>query len=79
MCRRVESPRHIDQLARAFNAVVDDIFTGRGAPGALEIPIDLQYAEAAEADFPAPRGKGFPPDEAVVGHDERDQNGEGDV
>ena len=43
VCRRVESPRHVDQLGNAFNAVVNDMFTGRGAPGALEIPIDLQY------------------------------------
>jgi acetolactate synthase-1/2/3 large subunit len=45
VCRRVESPRHISQLGPAFNAVVNDIFTGRPQPGALEIPIDLQYAE----------------------------------
>ncbi len=58
VCRRVESPRHISQLASCFQAVINDMFTGRGAPGALEIPIDLQYAETEsqtvaypEADF----------------------------
>ncbi len=50
--RRVESPRHIGQLADAFARVVADMHTGRRAPGALEIPIDLQYAESAKASFP---------------------------
>ncbi len=49
VARRVESPRHIDQLEGAFNTVVQDMFTGRGAPGALEVPIDLQYADAQPA------------------------------
>ncbi len=54
VCRRVESPRHINQLGRAFDAVINDIFTGRGAPGALEIPIDLQYAEADPIEISLP-------------------------
>ena len=37
VCRRVESPRHVNQLAWALNTVVTDIHAGRGAPGALEI------------------------------------------
>lgn len=49
VCRRVESPRHVDAVASAFQNVVDDIFTGRPAPGALEIPIDVQYAAATRA------------------------------
>ncbi|MCZ6644244.1 MAG: thiamine pyrophosphate-binding protein [Gammaproteobacteria bacterium] len=63
VARRVESPRHIDELATAFNAVVGDIHNGRPAPGALEIPIDLQYAEAGSAEFPDPRPSVFAPDE----------------
>ena len=46
VARRVESPRHIGQLDEALNAVVTDMRTGRGAPGAVEVPIDLQYAES---------------------------------
>lgn len=46
VARRVESPRHIGQLDGALNAVVTDMRTGRGAPGAVEVPIDLQYAES---------------------------------
>ncbi|MEM7098074.1 MAG: thiamine pyrophosphate-binding protein [Pseudomonadota bacterium] len=55
VCRRVESPRHISQLGPALQAVITDMFTGRGAPGALEIPIDLQYAESEtfSVAFPA--------------------------
>jgi len=52
VARRVESPRHVSTLRDAFVAVVKDMRSGRPAPGALEIPIDLQYAEAAECDFP---------------------------
>ncbi len=66
VCRRVESPRHIDQLGPAFNAVVDDIFTGRAQPGALEIPIDIQYAEASPFEFVEPRQKPFPPNQALL-------------
>ncbi|TDJ16887.1 MAG: hypothetical protein E2O65_09165, partial [Gammaproteobacteria bacterium] len=53
VARRVESPGHIDQLASSLVAVVQDMHSGRPAPGAIEIPIDLQYAEAAEFAFPA--------------------------
>lgn len=51
--RRVESPRQIEQLGDCFVRVIADMHTGRRAPGALEIPIDLQYAEVGEQDFPA--------------------------
>ena len=62
VCRRVESPRHIDQLGNAFNAVVNDMFTGRGAPGALEIPIDIQYAAASPTEVILPKTELFQPD-----------------
>ena len=55
VARRVESPRHIGQLDGALNAVVTDMRSGRGAPGAVEVPIDLQYAESpAPTPVPAP-------------------------
>ena len=66
VCRRVESPRHVSQLGWALNAVVTDIFAGRGAPGALEIPIDLQYAETVPMDFPAPVSPAHPPNPKVL-------------
>jgi len=62
VCRRVESPRHVERLADAFNQVVDDIFTGRPAPGALEIPIDLQYAQATRPTFVVPGQVRYPGD-----------------
>ncbi|MDZ7670010.1 MAG: thiamine pyrophosphate-binding protein [Gammaproteobacteria bacterium] len=62
VCRRVESPRHVSQLAPALNAVVADIHCGRAAPGAIEIPIDLQYAEAQPVDFAVPAASVHQPD-----------------
>ncbi len=62
VCRRVESPRHVSQLAPALAAVVADIHAGRGAPGALEIPIDLQYAQADPAEFSPPSIPAYAPD-----------------
>ncbi len=65
VCRRVESPRHISQLGAAFSAVLNDMYTGRPAPGALEIPIDLQYAEAQQMSFALPDAQ-FLPDERAL-------------
>ena len=66
VCRRVESPRHINQLGRAFNAVVNDMFTGRGAPGALEIPIDIQYAATQATKVSLPKAEQFQPEEDAL-------------
>ena len=67
VARRVESPRHIDQLGEALIRVVGDMHTGRAAPGALEIPIDLQYAEAPDRTFPPLPETEFEPAEAALG------------
>jgi acetolactate synthase-1/2/3 large subunit len=66
VCRRVESPRHINQLGGAFNAVVNDMFTGRGAPGALEIPIDIQYAATQATKVSLPNAEQFQPEEDAL-------------
>ncbi len=66
VCRRVESPRHISQLGTAFNAVVGDMFTGRGAPGALEIPIDIQYADTDKFEVKIPQGPLFEADDRQI-------------
>ena len=63
VCRRVESPRHVNQLGGAFSAVINDMFTGRGAPGAIEIPIDIQYADAQRLEVSLPSNAAFTPDE----------------
>jgi len=49
--RRAESVRRTEEIAETIVAVARDIHTGRPAPGAVEIPIDLQYARA-EVDIP---------------------------
>lgn len=51
--RRVESVRRTDDIAAAVVRVATDINTGRPQPGAVEIPIDLQYA-TADVDIPSP-------------------------
>ena len=66
VCRRVESPRHISQLAGAFQAVISDMFTGRPQPGAIEIPIDLQYAETESVMVRVPENLGFEADPEVM-------------
>ena len=66
VCRRVESPRHPSQLGPCLQLLVDDLFTGRPAPGALEIPIDLQYAETPEQTFSKPSAELDAPDQKQV-------------
>ena len=66
VCRRVESPRHPSQLGPCLQLLVDDLFTGRPAPGALEIPIDLQYAETPEQTFSKPSAELGAPDQKQV-------------
>jgi len=53
--RRVESPRTVGQIANAFDAVVSDMSVGCPSSGAIEIPIDLQYAEAMKPPPMQPR------------------------
>ncbi|MDE0758456.1 MAG: thiamine pyrophosphate-binding protein [Pseudomonadales bacterium] len=66
VCRRVESPRHVNQLGPCLQTLVTDLFTGRPAPGALEIPIDLQYAEASKMDFSYPQKNQAQPDSSQL-------------
>jgi acetolactate synthase-1/2/3 large subunit len=66
VARRVESPGHIDQLASSLVAVVQDMHSGRPAPGAIEIPIDLQYAEVAEFSWPALTEISYAPSAAAL-------------
>jgi len=43
VCRRVDSVRRTEQIARTLLEVARDVLDGRPQPGAVEIPIDLQY------------------------------------
>ncbi len=62
VCRRVESPRAPAQLGPALMSVLTDMYTGRGAPGALEIPIDIQYAANSPVTVTLPDNAQYAPD-----------------
>lgn len=47
----VASPRSIDEIGSEFARVTQAMRLPRTSPGAIEVPIDLQYAEAREYDF----------------------------
>ena len=51
MTGRTESVRRPEEIGEAVFRVAQDINTGRPRPGAVEIPIDFQYAKA-EIDIP---------------------------
>ena len=46
LCRRAETVRRTEDIARAVITVAEDIRAGRPQPGAVEIPIDQQYRRA---------------------------------
>ena len=49
VCRSVASVRHPSEISAELARVADDIRTGRPQPGAVEIPIDFQYARVGDA------------------------------
>jgi|TARA_Y100000310_G_scaffold107696_1_gene106109 acetolactate synthase-1/2/3 large subunit len=53
--RAVGSPRRSEEIPSLMLQVAADICTGRPQPGAIEIPVDLQYAEM-QAEIPVPSG-----------------------
>jgi acetolactate synthase-1/2/3 large subunit len=55
VCRTVSSARRADDLGAEVVRLARDVLTGRPQPAALEIPIDLQRAPAAEPEPTAPR------------------------
>jgi acetolactate synthase I/II/III large subunit len=46
ICRRAETVRRTEDIARTILATAEDIRSGRPQPGAVEIPVDLQYKRA---------------------------------
>jgi len=44
VARTVASPKYVDDIGPMLGEVIDSICHGRPQPGAMEIPIDLQYA-----------------------------------
>ena len=49
VCRSVATVRHPSEISAEIARAADDIRTGRPQPGAVEIPIDFQYAKVGEA------------------------------
>lgn len=54
VCRRAEHVRFHADIARTVLDVARDILAGRPRPGAVEIPIDLQYAKGGPVDVSVP-------------------------
>lgn len=50
VARKVASPKYVTDLETQLKEVIEDIYSARPQPGAIEIPIDLQYAST---DAPA--------------------------
>ncbi|XOV88948.1 MAG: thiamine pyrophosphate-binding protein [Pseudomonadota bacterium] len=64
--RVTESPRSVEDVSPALQRVMRDILSGRPQPGAIEIPVDLQYAEL---DFEVPaqfESRALVPGEAAI-------------
>src|SRR3984957_14311663 len=62
LCRRVETVRRTEDIGRAVIAAAQDIRAGRPQPGAVEIPVGLQYRRA-DVEIPDVRtGAGYTPD-----------------
>jgi acetolactate synthase-1/2/3 large subunit len=66
VARVVESPREARDIAPLLAHVVAEMSRGRGQPGAIEIPIDLQYADVGDQQFVVPAAKTNAPDPAAV-------------
>ena len=51
VARMVASPKYVGDVGADLTAVISDINSGRPQPGAIEIPIDLQYASTEFVPF----------------------------
>ena len=68
VARAVASPRYIHEIGPMLKTVIDSIHTGRPQPGAMEVPIDLQYAESSEAPPTLSMPKAMAPDPDTLAH-----------
>ena len=67
VCRSVASVRHPSDISAEIARVADDIRTGRPQPGAVEIPIDFQYARVGEGPMTgSPEVPRLRPDAALL-------------
>lgn len=49
VCRRAETVRFREEIPEVLRFVATDVLTGRPQPGAIEIPVDLQYGKGSPA------------------------------
>ena len=66
VCRAVASVRYTEDISTDIAGVVDDIRRGRPQPGAVEIPIDLQYRTAEVQIVGSPDAERLSPDENLL-------------
>lgn len=66
VCRRVASVRRTEDIPAILAEVATDMLTGRRAPGAIEIPIDLQYREVLLARPSPLKIRPVGPDQAAI-------------
>ena len=66
VCRAVASVRYTEDISKDIVGVVDDIRRGRPQPGAVEIPIDLQYRTAEVQIVGSPDVERLSPDENLL-------------
>ena len=64
--RRAESPRLASQIEPTILQVANDMFSGRPQPGAVEIPIDLQYDKTETSTQQFSPAVLSPPDPALI-------------
>jgi acetolactate synthase-1/2/3 large subunit len=66
LCRRVETVRRTEDIARVVIAVAEDVRAGRPQPGAVEIPIDQQYRRAEVVVPDLRKDTGYVPDPVAL-------------
>jgi len=66
VCRSVASVRYTEDISRELARVADDIRRGRPQPGAIEIPIDLQYRTADIEIVGSSKTERVAPDETLL-------------
>ena len=66
VCRAVASIRYTEDISSEVARVADDIRRGRPQPGAIEVPIDLQYRTVDVKIVGSPTVERVVPDETVL-------------
>ena len=66
VCRRAETVRSRAEISDVVRFVAADVLTGRPQPGAVEIPIDYQYAAAPSVEVAAVAPHRQPPAAAEI-------------